>query len=121
MSFKRDSTVLGIFLHIVFCWGFPYNGSLTCVSILSQHVGNLKKFVIELGGQGERGMLEGGTTTVTPSNLCAHVNSLRWHSHNRHLELGVCVLMSMLERWCNHNLHLETWVCSCQCLEVAQR
>ena len=43
-----------------------------------------------------RGMLEGGTTTVTPSNLCAHVNSLRWHSHNRHLEPGVCVLMSML-------------------------
>ena len=43
-----------------------------------------------------RGMLEGGTTTVAPSNMCAHVNSLRWHSHNRHLEPGVCVLMSML-------------------------
>ena len=32
-----------------------YNGSLTCVSILSQHVDNLNKFVIELGGQGGRG------------------------------------------------------------------
>ena len=56
-SVKRASTVLGIFPHIILlCWGFPYNGSLTCVSILlSQHIGNLNKFVIELGGQGGRG------------------------------------------------------------------
>ena len=77
-----------------------------------------------------RGMLEGVTTTVTPSNLCAHVNSLRWHSHNRHLEPGVCVLMSMLGggattistlrgcahvnawRWHSDNLHLELCVCA---------
>ena len=53
VSVKRDSTVLGIFPHIIlFCWGFPYNGSLTCVSILSQHVGNLNKFVIELESPG---------------------------------------------------------------------
>ena len=82
-----------------------------------------------------RGMLEGGTTTVAPSNLCAHVNSLRWHSHNRHLEPGVCVLMSILGggattistlkhgcahvnawRWHSDNLHLELCVCLCNCL-----
>ena len=97
-----------------------------------------------------RGMLEGGTTTVTPSNVCAHVNGWRWHSIailNRE-----CVLMLMLGggatiistlkcvcahvnawRWHSDNLHLELCVyayvnayphlkrmCSCQCLEVAQ-
>ena len=65
-----------------------------------------------------RGMLEGGTTTVTPSNLCAHVNSLRWHSHNRHLEPGVCA-MSMLGGGATTISTLKR-VYSCQCLEVAQ-
>ena len=67
-------------------------------------------------------MLEGGTTTVTPSNLCvlmsmvaqpqspyilepgvcAYVNAWRWHSDNLHLELCVCL--------CHAYPHLETCV-----------
>ena len=90
-----------------------------------------------------RGMLEGGTTTVAPSNLCVLVSMVgglcvllsnwRWHSHNRHLEPGVCAYVNAW-RWCNHNLHLamcvspvnalrwhsdnlhpELCVCFCQC------
>ena len=70
-------------------------------------------------------MLEGGTTTVTPSNVCALVNGWRWHSHNRHLEPGVCayvnayphletrVLMSMLGGTATIFYSLTMSVCAC--------
>ena len=88
--------------------------SLSIILRKSEHVGDLKNFAIQLGGQGGRGeecsnkggtvstfklvcvllsMLGGGTATIF--STCACVNDWRWHSHNLHLEPWVCVLMSM--------------------------
>ena len=91
----------------------------------------------------ERGMFEGGTTTVAPSNC---VCSCQWLEVCVCCQIGggtatiailnrECVLMSMLGggattistlkcvcapvnawRWHSDNLHLELCVCFCQCL-----
>ena len=41
--------------------------------------------------------------------VCA-VNAWRWHSHNIHLEPGVCAYVNIW-RWCN-NLHLQLCMCA---------
>ena len=57
-----------------------------------------------------RGMLEGGTTTVTPSNLCVLMSMVGGGTATIAILNRECVLMSAW-RWCNHNLHLEMCVC----------
>ena len=109
LTITRDFPV-----HNTFCWVFPIrDASLTCpgVTVLFKKIrGNLKNFAIQLGDQGGRGE---ECSQSPPSNLCVcvcAVNAWRWHSHNIHLEPGVCVYVNIW-RWCN-NLHLQLCMCA---------
>ena len=92
LTITRDFPV-----HNTFCWVFPIpDASLTCpgVTVLFKKIrGNLKNFAIQLGDQGGRGE---ECSQSPPSNLCVcAVNAWRWHSHNIHLEPGVCAYVNI--------------------------
>ena len=66
-----------------------------------------------------RGMLERGTTTVTPSNLCVLMSLVGGGTATITILNQECMLMSMLGGGATTISTLKR-VCSCQCLEVAQ-
>ena len=64
-----------------------------------------------------RGMLKGGTTTVTPSNLCVLMSMVGGGTATITILNRECVLMSMF----GGGATTISTLCSCQCLEVAQQ
>ena len=134
LTITRDFPV-----HNTFCWVFPIrDASLICpgVTVLFKKIrGNLKNFAIQLGDQGGRGEECSKVAQSPPSNLCvcAPVNAWRWHSHNIHLEPGVCAMsifgcgatISIFNCMCAH-VHAWRWhsdtatisILNCMCAHV---